>query len=71
MTATNIINNCETANHLKSKCMEIQAQDKAGQGNSHITDFICVLMTRQPETVKKLFFFAQDINQKEKNYLKA
>lgn len=40
MTATNIINNCETANHLKSKRMEIQSQDKVGQGNSRITDFV-------------------------------
>lgn len=62
MTATNIINKCETAKHLKSKCMEIQLQEKVGQGNSHISDFICVLKTRQLETVKKLFFFVHDIN---------
>lgn len=32
MTATNIINKCETAKHLKSKCMEIQLQGKRGRG---------------------------------------
>lgn len=46
MTATNTINKCEIANHLKSKCMEIQLQEKVGQGNSHVSDFICVLVTR-------------------------
>lgn len=66
MTVTNIINKGETASLPKSKCMEIQSQDKVGQGDSRISNFICVLMTRRPEAVKKLFFFAQDINEKEK-----
>lgn len=26
--------------------MEIQLQEKVGQGNSHVSDFICVLVTR-------------------------
>lgn len=61
MTATNIINKCETAKHLKSKCMEIQLQEKVEQGNSHISDFIGVLMTRQRRDCS-FFFFAGDIN---------
>lgn len=40
MTATNVSNKCETANYLKSKCMEIQSQEKVGQGSSHIPDFV-------------------------------
>ena len=61
--ATNIINKCKTANHLKNNCMGIQLQEKVGQGNSHISDFICVLMTRPTgDSEEIVLFFAQDIN---------
>lgn len=40
MTATNVINKCEASNYLKSKCMEIQSQEKGGQGSSHIPHFV-------------------------------
>ena len=57
MMATNTINKCEIANHLKSKCMEIQLQEKVGQGNSHVSDFICVLMTRPTGDREEIVLF--------------
>ena len=63
MMATNTINKCEIANLLKSKCMEIQLQEEVGQGNSHVSEFICVLVTRLTgDSEEIVLFFAQDTN---------
>lgn len=63
VTATNISNKCETANHLKSKCLGIQLQDQAGEGTATFPTFFVFSWPGQLEAVKKLFFFAQDTNQ--------
>lgn len=69
--ATNIINKCKTANHLKSNCMGIQLQEKVGQGNRHISDFICVLMTRPTGDSEEIVLFLLKILTGRKIYLKS
>lgn len=65
MTATNIINKCETAKHLKSKCMEIQLQGKRGRGTAAFPTLLVFSWPDSEETV--IFFFLEILTRKEKS----